>query len=146
MKLKFLTLFLAFSMAGCSVSLVPEYSATLEQQITTGSKMNDKLYLDLLNAEPDARNFQDFAKQYSEVEAEINSIRLKNEIRKNNADMLKTIDNLRTAFITYKNEHKAKKPPLTDGEIIIYNSTIKGFWLPLLTAESGLKKQKKITP
>jgi hypothetical protein len=131
--------------ASCRVSLVPEYSKEIETQITNGAKLNDKLYIDLLNAPLEKRGFDVFSARYSEVEAEINSIRLKNEIRKQNVDMLKIIDNLANGFKGIKEEHKNKKSPLTDGEITVYQATLKGYWKPLLIAEGGLKKVKKPT-
>ena len=127
----------------CTVSLVPEYSADLESQITKGAKMNDKIYIDLLNAESSKRSFIMYADRYAEVEAEINSIRLRNEVRKNNTDMLFIINKLDSGFIRFRDEHKVNPSILRDGEIRSYQSQILAYWKPLLIAEGGLKKAKK---
>jgi hypothetical protein len=128
----------------CRVVLVPEYSSELEAQIVQGAKLNDKLYIDLLNANPDKRSFQLYAGKYAEVESEIHSILLKNETRKKNNDMLVIIRNLDSAFVEYKNQHKSQDR-LSDGEIKVNQAFIKAFWKPLLIAESGLKKAKTVT-
>ena len=137
-----LCIFLVTMSLSCRVTFVPEYSSEIETQIVNGAKMNDKLYIDLLSAEDSKRTFQLFTEKYSQVEAEINSIRLKNETRKKAVEMLTIIDKLNVAFKQYRDEHKAKTTPLTNGEIISYQSQIKAFWKPLLIAEGGLKKAK----
>lgn len=131
--------------SSCRVTLVPEYSKEIETQISNGAKLNDKLYLVLLNTALEKRTFHEFTYKYSEIEAEINSIKLKNEVRKLNVDMLKIIDNLSIGFKGIRDEHKNKKSPLTDGEIAANQATIKAYWKPLLIAEGGLKKVKKPT-
>lgn len=141
MKTKILCLFTVFLLVGCYVRFVPDYSPELEKQIVDTYKMNDKLYLDLLNEDVNDRAYKKYADRYTNVEAEINSIRIKNEIRDKNTEMLKMIDNVETLFKKYRDEH-IKKVTLTDGEIKGYQSFIKGIWLPLLKAEAVLKKTK----
>ena len=128
----------------CRVVLVPEYSAELENQIVQGAKLNDRLYINLLDANPDKRSIQLYADKYAEIESEIHSILLKNETRKKNNDMLVIIRNLDSVFVKYKNHHKSKNT-LSDGEIKLNQVYIKDLWKPLLIAESGLKKAKTVT-
>ena len=135
--------FLLLTLSACTISLVPEYSAALESQITKTAKLNDKLYIQLLNADPNKRTFSSYSDQYTDIESEIHAIKLKNEIRNNNASFASIIQNLENAFILYKNEHKNKISPLTDAEIILYQNYIRDFWKPLLIAESSLKKVKR---
>ena len=84
-----------------------------------------------------------YADRYAEVEAEINSIRLRNEVRKNNTDMLFIINKLDSGFIRFRDEHKVNPGILRDGEIRAYQTQILAYWKPLLIAEGGLKKAKK---
>ena len=106
-KVKWLIAILAIALLSCSrVVLVPEYSAGIEAQIINGAMLNDKIYIDLADADPAQRQYKNFSERYSTVEAEINSIALKNEIRKNNADMLAIISKLKTAFAKYRDDHK----------------------------------------
>ena len=142
MRRSLIILLLLSMVSGCSISLVPNYNPALEEQIANGAQLNDRLYLDLLNAAPSDRTFQKYADRYSEIESEINAIRMKNEIRANNSEILKIIDLLKTNFTQYKEEHRAKATPLTDGEIRAFSAYIRGFWLPLLTAENALNQQR----
>lgn len=131
---------LSITAFSCKVQFVPEYSSELESQIVKGAKLNDKLYLEMLNVGSPNRSFANFSDRYVEIEAELNSIRLKNEGRRKNVMMLSIIDNLITEFKKLRDEHK--NAVLTDGQILVDQSTIKGFWKPLLVAEGGLKKAK----
>ena len=142
-KLSPLLSLLLLTISACTISLVPEYSAALETQITKTAKLNDKLYIQLLNADPNKRAFSIFSDQYTDIEAEIHAIKVKNEVRNHQEAFAGIIQNLENAFIQYKNEHKNKTSPLTDPEIILYQNYIRDFWKPLLIAESSLKKVKK---
>ncbi len=122
----------------CRVSLVPEYNAQLEDQIIKAAKETDKLYIDLLDAAPDLRHYTVAQPRYSEIEAEINSIELKNQGRIKNGDFLVIIKNLKEAFLEAKKFHKDHET-LSNGEILAYQATLAGFWKPLYLAEKALK-------
>jgi hypothetical protein len=145
MKRKFILIIILATLCiyGCSVSLVPEFSADLESQITKSAKMNDRIYIDLLQADIFKRGFDLYAGRYAEVEAEIHSIRLRNEVRKNNTDMLFIINKLDSGFVRFRDEHKVNPNGLKDGEIRSYQTQILALWKPLLIAEGGLKKAKR---
>jgi len=131
-------LFLAFAIASCKVMLVPEYNAQLDDQITNTAKATDLLYIDMLDVPQSKRTYDSFKERYNEIEAEINSIQLKNEGRPKNADFLVIIKNLKDAFAEAKKYHK-DKTTLSDGEAMVYRGTLSGFWKPLYVAERGLK-------
>lgn len=134
-------LLLSLLLVSCKVSWVPEYSPQLEDQIIKGAKANDKLYLDMIdNTIPD-RAYDKFKDRYNEIEAEINSIKLKNEARSKNADFLVIIKNLKDAFVEAKDFHKENNS-LSNGEIKAYQASLAGFWRPLYMAERGLKDPK----
>ncbi len=122
----------------CRVTLVPEYSAELENQIAATAKANDRLYIDLLDAPPSERRYQDVHSRYNDIEAEINSIELQNQARIKNQDFLAIIKNLREAFTEAKKYHKDRET-LSNGEILAYKSTMAGFWKPLYVSEKALK-------
>ncbi len=126
------------ALSGCRVTLVPPYNEELESQIVTTAKLTDKLYLSIIDAAADNKAYAVYADKYLEIEAEINSILLKNEARPKNADFIVIIKNLQEHFKQYKNDHKAKKT-LSDAELLIYNEELKAFWKPLLVAERALK-------
>ncbi len=131
-------LFALCMLTSCKVTLVPEYNAQLEDQIANAAKATDKLYIDMLDAPQTQRTYDAVHERYNEIEAEINSIELKNEARPKNEDFLIIIKNLKDAFTEAKKYHK-DHATLLDGEAIAYRATLAGFWKPLYAAERGLK-------
>ena len=125
----------------CRVTLVPEYSAQLEDQIAKTAKATDKLYIDMLDVPVGSRTYEHFKDRYNEIESEINSIKLKNEARPKNADFLVINKNLKDAFDEAKKYHK-ENSTLADGEAKAYQATLAGFWKPLYVAELALKPRK----
>lgn len=135
-------LLLIFFLFSCRVTLVPEYSAQLEEQIAKAAKATDKLYIDMLDLAENARTYDKFSERYNEIESEINSIRLKNEARPKNADFLVINKNLKEAFDEAKNYHR-ENGTLKNGEIKAYQASLAGFWKPLYVAEIALKPGKR---
>lgn len=131
-------LLLVFMITSCRVMLVPQYSAALEDQIASAAKATDKLYIDMLDMPANERTYNVFNERYNDIEAEINSIQLKNEARPKNGDFLVIIKNLKDAFAEAKKYHK-EHTTLSDGEAIAYQATLSGFWKPLYIAEKALK-------
>jgi hypothetical protein len=126
-------------LVSCKVMLVPPYSAELENQIITNAKATDKLYIDMLDVPVANRLYDSFKDRYNEIEAEINSIQLKNEARQKNADFLVIIKNLKDAFAEAKKYHKDNKT-ISNGEAKVYQSSLAAFWKPLYKAEKALKE------
>jgi hypothetical protein len=131
-------LILIFILTSCRVMLVPEYNAALEDQIANAAKATDKLYIDIMDTPFDERTYTSFNTRYNDIEAEINSIQLKNEARPKNGDFLVIIKNLKDAFAEAKKYHKEHKL-LTEGEAIAYQATLAGYWKPLYISEKSLK-------
>jgi hypothetical protein len=129
---------LVVSFLSCRVTLVPEYNAVLEQQISNAAQASDRIYIDMLDAAPPDRKYENFRERYNGIESEINSIQLKNEARKNNVDFLVICKNLKDAFAEAKKYHKDHNS-LSDGEIKAYQASLAAFWKPLYVAERGLK-------
>lgn len=129
---------LAHTLSSCRVSWVPEYSAQLEDQITKAAKATDKLFIDMLDIPVNNRTYENFKERYNEIEAEINSIKLKNESRPKSADFLVINKNLKDAFDEAKKYHK-ENSTLSNGEVMAYQASLAGFWKPLYVAELALK-------
>ena len=139
MKSKFIPLFLLSIFAlGCKVTFVPNYDAAIEQEIVSAAKANDKLYLNILAADPDKRAYSNYVQAYADVESEINSIQLNEKARKKNTDMVAIVALIQKHFTEYQNEHKNAKKVLNDAEIKAYEDDMKALWEPLLLAERGL--------
>lgn len=131
-------LFFLLLFTSCKVMLVPQYSEELENQIANAAKATDKLYIDIMDTPFGERNYQTFSERYNEIEAEINSIQLKNEARPKNGDFLVIIKNLKDAFAEAKKYHKDHNT-LTEGEALAYQASLAGYWKPLYISEKALK-------
>ena len=129
-------------LGSCRVTLVPEYSAQLEEQIAKTAKATDKLYIDMADVAEQGRTYEKYRERYNEIESEINSIMLKNEARPKNTDFLVINRNLKAAFEEAKNYHK-ENSTLKNGEIKAYQASLAGFWKPLYIAEIALKPGKR---
>ncbi len=129
-------------LGSCRVTLVPEYSAQLEEQIAKTAKATDKLYIDMADVAEQGRTYEKYRERYNEIESEINSIMLKNEARPKNTDFLVINKNLKAAFQEAKNYHK-ENSTLKNGEIKAYQASLAGFWKPLYIAEIALKPGKR---
>lgn len=125
----------------CRVSLVPEYSATLETQIINGAKMTDMLYLQMINAPAGTKNFALWSDKYLAVEAEINSILLKEQARLKADDIIASVKLLHDHFVAAKDDHHTRDT-LKNGEFLVYNEELKAFWLPVLKEEIALSQVK----
>jgi hypothetical protein len=121
---------------------VPEYSAELEDQIVSTAKATDRLYIDMLDVPVNDRDYKIVQDKYNDIEAEINSIEIKNQGRIKNGDFLVIIKNLKEAFLEAKQYHKEHKT-LSNGEAISYRATLAGFWKPLYLAEKALRVNSK---
>ncbi len=126
---------------GCQVRLVPQYNAELETQIIDGAKMTDRLYLQMIDAPADKKDYPLYSEKYLDVETEINSILFKNQARDRAKDIIASVKILRDNFVKYKQDHKTRNK-LSNSEFTLYNEDLKAFWLPLLVEEKALSAAK----
>ena len=141
-SLKLIFSFLLFvSAISCRVSLVPAYSEALEAQIINASKMTNMLYLEIMDAPDEKKNYALYADKYLQIETEINSILLQNEARSNSEDIVASVQKLRDAFVKAKEDHK-KRNTLSNAELLVYNEQSKAFWKPVLIEERALSNAK----
>ena len=142
MRLKiFLLSFLILGVLGCRVTLVPPYDAAMEDQITNTARLNDALYLQMLEMKEADRKYEVFAPRYQEIELEINSIVMKTKARDHNKDLLVIAGDLQKLFVQLKTDHKTKNT-LADGDIKLNQMQIGAIWTSFLVAEKALKRQK----
>lgn len=135
----FIILFIpVISLSACKVQLVPAYNAELEEQIVKTAKMSDMLYLEMMDAASDKKSYSLYADKYLDIESEINSILLKNEVRSNAADNIATVQKLKDYFVKAKEDHKTRTT-MSNAEMLLYNEQLKAFWKPVLIAERALK-------
>jgi hypothetical protein len=142
MKAKILLfLLLLMGVFGCRVTWVPAYDAGLEEQITKTAKLNDALYLLMMEDQEADRKYKAYAAKYIDIELEINSIFLKTQARDHNKDLLVLVQNLQKLFTQFKIDHKTKGT-LSNADIQLNQVQIKAMWTPLLISEKALKRQK----
>lgn len=134
----FLILLLSISYSACRVTLVPTYDAAIEEQIVNTAKMNDRLYLEMKDETKTKRTYDKYSSKYLDIESEINSILLKNQARKQSHDLVVIINNLKTLFTQFKEQHKQGNT-IEDADIKLDQLQIAAAWKALLVAERGLK-------
>jgi hypothetical protein len=142
MKKYLLPLTCILYLSSCRVSLLPNYDPDIAQQIINTAKANDKLYLELLAASTDKRDYKDYQQEYLQIEVEINSINFKEQIRKKDTDMLALVKDVHTHFSKYQRDHKNSPVPLSDAEIYDYEMYMTAFWKTLFVAEDELPNKK----
>lgn len=125
----------------CRVTLLPEYSAELSNNIENTAKMVDKFYLLMFEAtlaENDGRNYDKFAGQYVEIEVEINSLLNQNKIRPLNENSTRICEITLELWQKYKEEHKTDNT-LSNGLIRLNRNTFADLFFAMQVAEEGKK-------
>lgn len=131
----------AIFFAGCRVSFVPAYDAALQIQIENAAKATDMMYLQLMSSPDSLKNYNHYLDDYLNIETDINSILLKNEVRPNATDIVASIKILKDYFIKAKEDH-AKRGVISNAEALIYNEQLKALWKPVLIEEIALSKAR----
>ena len=140
-KTSMFLIFLLSVLNSCQVHLVPSYSAELESQIVNAAKMTDKLYLEMIDAPADKKEYAIYSDEYIAIETEIHSILLINQNRDKAKDIVNSVTILSKKFEEYKEDHK-KRNTLSNGELKAYNADLQAFWAPVLVEEQALSKVK----
>lgn len=136
MKYLLVSLLIATSLIGCKVSFVPAASAEIKAQVENTAKMTDALYLGIEAASD--KSYAGHAIKYAEINAEINSLVLKNTYRLKAVNFQNMINTVQVQFLQYESNHKTKGV-LSAGEAKAYKNDMAGFWLPLIKSENLLK-------
>ncbi len=125
----------------CKVTLLPSYDAGISEQIENTSKTVDKFYLSMLeftSSENDGRAFDKFAREYVDIEVELNSLLTKNKIRPLNENSTRICEITLQLWIKYKEEHKTDNT-LSDGLIKLNRKTFSDLFYAMRVAEEGKK-------
>ena len=133
-------------LSSCTVKWVTDYDETLATSIQEIAKHTDAFYLNMLettNKDDNTRNYQNFAEGYAEIEAEINNIKLRNEVKSLNENSIKICGIVLEMWIDYKKEHK-DGTTISDGIIKLNKSYMQDAFKAMLIAEEGKKFEKPI--
>lgn len=80
-RMVMLVIFASLMMSGCTVKYVAEYDAEVKEDIIKVAKKVDLFWGNLLDVDVDKRQYENFKQSYNEIESDIRSLVLKNEIR-----------------------------------------------------------------
>lgn len=123
---------------GCKVTWVPAYDASIEDQIVSGAKANDLLYMQMMDTPEADRKYAAYSERYLAVKSEINSILMKNQARNNSQDLIASTKDLSTLFEKFRSKHK-QDDTISDADIELNELQIAALWKVLLIEERGLK-------
>jgi phage gp16-like protein len=100
----------------CRVTLVAPYDQVVSDQISTVSKMIDKMYLSMAEQDASARQYSQYSAQYINIEVELNSILNKNQSKFQNEHSAAIAENVVKQWLKYKQAHKTANG-ITDGQL-----------------------------
>lgn len=101
---------------GCTVQYVAEYDATIRDEIVRVAKNIDKFYGELLETAMDKRQYSDFKGRYIEIETDLRSLELRNEVRAFNKES--TVQVQKTLRLWQGDMQEHKKNNSVDDETI----------------------------
>lgn len=108
----FVWAFVLVSIAGCnSIKLVPDFDASISEQILETAKKVDAHYINMLGMFTESMTalpYDSVSKGYQEIEIELNSILLKNKVRELNSESIQVSTTVLETFQKYKQRHKEK--------------------------------------
>jgi len=102
-------LLLTVALSGCTVKFVADYDAKTEEQMFAAAKRVDTFYGKLLEVQEDKREYSMFSGDYIAIEADLNSLVLRNKVRELNEDSIKISETILKLWIKYKEKHKKKR-------------------------------------
>ncbi len=92
--------------SGCGIRLIAAYDANTEEAIFKCAKFVDQFYGGLLEADEGKRQYAKFANEYVAIEAEINSLLLRNKVRSLNEDSVDIAEKILNLWKKYRGRHK----------------------------------------
>lgn len=118
------------------MTYAPSASAEIRAQTDNLAKSIDALYGEMIGASD--KQYVTYADKYAAINAEIQSIKLKNQFRLHSTNLQNMIGTIEIQFGQYQADHKAKGV-LTAGQLRAYKNDMAGFCLPLIKSENLLK-------
>lgn len=101
-----LALLFAVLVSGCTVKYVAEYDAAIKDETVAIAKKVDLFWGNLLDTPSDQRQYENFKILYNEIESDIRSLHMKNEIRPLNELSTKQVQNALELWIEDREMHK----------------------------------------
>ena len=126
-------------LSACTVKWVADYDADLAASVQQVAKTTDAFYLNMLESSSrsdSTRNYSYFAPGYATIEAELNSIRLQNQIKALNEHSTRISEIAIEMWVDYKTEHKTDGT-ISDGIIKLNRVYMQDVYRAMLIAEEG---------
>lgn len=96
------------TVVGCSVKFVADYDSKTYEEILNAGKKVDMFYGNLLEVDERNRQYQKYAGEYVEIEAELRSLYTRNKSRPLNEESTMISESILKLWIKYKDRHKMK--------------------------------------
>jgi hypothetical protein len=119
--------------------MLPDYNATITEQINTTAMKVDKFYLSMQESttqEKDGRAYSNFIEDYVEIEVELNSLLSQNKTRPLNKNSTRICEITLQLWVKYKEEHKVKNT-LPNGLLILNRKTFSDLFYAMMVAEKA---------
>lgn len=132
-------LLLLLATTSCTVRLLPEYDASLAEQIEVTARKIELFYLTLLenNEEKGAKaTYQSCKDQYIDIEADLSLMLLKNKTKELNKHSVRICEITLEVWQKYKNEHK-KNNTLSNAVIDLNKEYMSELFLAMQHAEKA---------
>ncbi|HUJ11625.1 MAG TPA: hypothetical protein VL171_16555 [Verrucomicrobiae bacterium] len=99
---------LALLLCGCAIKFVADYDSKTEDAIFDDAKRVDLFYGKLLDTPERDRQYKAFADQYESIEADLNSLVLRNKVRPYNEDSTEIAEKILGFWQKYRGLHKQR--------------------------------------
>ena len=137
MKIKlFLIALMALFAVSCKVTLVPQQSLVIKQELSTIKALTGNLMVDIKTATN--KQYLNFDAKYQEIDVLYDSVIVQQNRRVKAKNLLTISTNCQSAFVSFQSYHK-RKDTLADSEIDITKSQFDALINPLIWAEEKLK-------
>ena len=103
-----LIVFVVFWLSACSMSLVSQHDSLSQEHMLEVSKKIEALYLALLSAPKEQRDYPLFQQSYLDIQVELSSLKLRQAMRANNALTLRQVETAITLWDQDMQQHKDK--------------------------------------
>lgn len=151
MKVRFISwfpvLFTFLSFHACRVALVADYKAEIANEISSTAKKIDAFYLNMEASSEEGsaqRQFQNYARDYANIQADLNSIVQKNKVRPLNNESILICQLAAGYWAELTKRHKDKN--LTNAKIELNRLYLRDLFFAMLVSEEAKKFKTNAVP
>ncbi len=131
-----LLLFVLLLTSSCTVQYVAQYDETVKNEIVRIAGEVDKFFIELQEMDVSERTYIKAKEKYLAIEADLNSLLTKNEIRALNNQSIKQNELALKLWLDDKEQHK-KKDTVSDAIIKSHRSQFKRIFIAMAKGEES---------